>query len=75
VAEYSARDKLKAVEREIRYREHVYPKRVKDGKMTQRDSDFQIGIFKAIAAEIKPQADAARAAGDLFARSQPEVRV
>jgi hypothetical protein len=69
VGEYSARDKLKAVEREIRYREHVYPQRVKAGKMTQRDADFQIDIFKAIAAEYKPKADAERASGDLFGRA------
>ena len=41
--------KLEAVEREIKQRKYVYPRRVQDGKMTQRLADYQLAIMEEIA--------------------------
>jgi hypothetical protein len=45
---YSTGDKLKCVERELRYRKYVYPNRVADGKMTQDEATRQTEIMEAI---------------------------
>ena len=41
-------DKLRAIEREIGFRRVVYPHRVTDGKMTQRQADWQLRVMEAI---------------------------
>lgn len=44
----NAHAKLKAVQREIDYRQRNYPRWVKDGRMKQADADAQIAIFREI---------------------------
>lgn len=48
---YSAEEKLKAIERELGYRRHVYARRVIEGKMSQALADAQIAVFEAIRAD------------------------
>jgi hypothetical protein len=43
-----ASEKLRAIERELGYRRTVYPRRVMDRKMTQKQSDWQIAVMEAI---------------------------
>ena len=53
--EYTPADKLKAVERELSYRRHVFPRRVADGRMKQADADHQLAVFEAIRDDYKAQ--------------------
>ncbi len=46
---FTSREKQKAATREVGYRQHVYPRRVSDGKMKQADADKQIAIMQEIA--------------------------
>ena len=48
---FSASEKLEAVEREINYRRHVYARRVAEGKMSQDFADKQIAVFENIRAD------------------------
>ena len=41
-------EKLKAIEREIAMRRMVYPRRVSEKKMTQRQADYQLSVMEAI---------------------------
>lgn len=41
-------EKLRAIEREIGYRRVVYPRRVLEKKMTQRQADWQMRVMEAI---------------------------
>ena len=45
---YTAEQKRKAIQRELAYRIHVYPRRIEAGKMTQQLANEQIAIFEAI---------------------------
>lgn len=45
---YAANEKLKAIERELKYRRRVYARRVSEQKMSQALADEQIAIFEAI---------------------------
>lgn len=45
---FTAKEKLKAVEREIVIRQRVYPGRVQNHRMTQQQADFQLAIFDEI---------------------------
>jgi hypothetical protein len=63
---FTAREKLKAVERELGFRRRVYASRVADGRMKQADADFQIGIMAAIADDYRLLAAAADQAGRLL---------
>lgn len=45
---YSAEDKRKAIERELKYRHRVFKRRVEAGEMLQSFMDEQIAIFEAI---------------------------
>lgn len=40
--------KQEAIAREIKQREHVYPRRVSEGKMTQKLADYQLAVMRAI---------------------------
>lgn len=40
--------KREAIAREIKQREHVYPRRVSDGKMTQKKADYELAVMRAI---------------------------
>jgi hypothetical protein len=44
----TARMKLDAAERELRFRHGVYPRQVMKGAMTQKTADLQIAIMQAI---------------------------
>ena len=50
---FTATDKLQAVRREIEQRVRVYPRLVLAGSMTQKYSDFQIDVMRAIAADYE----------------------
>jgi hypothetical protein len=50
---FSAQEKLDAVERELRFRRRVYPRRVDDGRMTKASADAQIALFEAIAEDYR----------------------
>lgn len=60
MAEPLASEKLAAVERELKYRRHVYPRLVASGKMTDELSKKQIAMFEAIAADYRAAADKER---------------
>ena len=46
-------DKLDAIEREIRYRERVYPRLIAKGALTAGFAAAQIAIMKEIAADYR----------------------
>ncbi len=50
-------EKIVELEREIRMREQVYPRRVADRKMTQAKADRQIDFLKAILAMVLDSAE------------------
>lgn len=54
-----------AAEREIRFRERVYARRVQTGKMTRQKADEEIALMKAIAEHLRAQG----AGESLFGRS------
>lgn len=45
---FTAAQKLRAVERELKFRRGVYPRWVEAKKLTQKFADEQIAIFEAI---------------------------
>jgi hypothetical protein len=45
--------KLKAIERELGFRKRVYARRVDEKKMTQKEADYEIGVFEAIAEDYR----------------------
>jgi len=57
---YSATTKLAAVERELKYRKHVYPRQIEAGKMTDGFAAAQIAVFEAIAADYRALAEKER---------------
>jgi hypothetical protein len=57
MGKFTAEEKLKAVRREIRLRECVFPSRVRDGRMSQAEADYQIEIFREIARDYERIAD------------------
>ena len=48
---YTNREKLRCIERELKYRNHVYPRHVGAGKMTQLQADREIFVMEDIAAD------------------------
>jgi hypothetical protein len=48
---FSHREKLRCIERELKLRIHVYPRRVHEGKMTQRQADREINVMEEIASD------------------------
>ena len=46
--EPSLADQIRAVKREISMRERVYPKWVRDSKMSQSEADYQIEVMRAV---------------------------
>jgi hypothetical protein len=51
--EWTARDKLKEVERELKYRRFVYPKAIERNQMTVKASNRQMHIMEAIADDYR----------------------
>lgn len=45
---FTAEQKRQAIERELKYRMRVYAHRVMDGKMTKKQSDYELGVMTAI---------------------------
>lgn len=44
-------EKLRCIERELKFRNHTYPRRVEAGKMTQVQADREIFCMEDIAAD------------------------
>lgn len=44
---------IECVERELRQRAHVYPRRIEAGKMTQAKADEEVACMKAVAATLR----------------------
>lgn len=56
----TAADKLACIERELRYRESVYPRRVAARTMSQQQADWQIELMQAIADDYRAAAEKER---------------
>lgn len=52
--------KLEAVQRELKYRRHVYERRVSNGQMTRALADKQIALFEQIEADYQQMAQSRR---------------
>jgi hypothetical protein len=50
---YTAKEKLDAVQREIRMRRRVYPRRVSEQRMTQQLADREIAVMEAVAKDYE----------------------
>lgn len=57
---HTATVKLAAIERELKYRRHVYPRQIEAGKMTDGFAAAQISVFEAIAADYRELAQKER---------------
>lgn len=51
--QHTIAEQLDCIEREIRFRRHVYPRRVADGKMTQVLADRQIALMESAKASLE----------------------
>lgn len=51
--EHTAAVKLAAIERELKYRRHVYPRQIEAGKMTDGFAAAQIAVFESIAEDYR----------------------
>ena len=49
-------EQIEAVEREIRFRRYVYPRRIAQGKMTQQQADAEIARMEAVLETVKAAA-------------------
>lgn len=52
---YSRDQKLREVEREVQMRKRLYPRWVREGRMTAEQADRAIGIMEAVAADYAPR--------------------
>ena len=57
---YPAKDKLDAVDRELKLRKRVYPRLVEAGRLSAKMADDQIAIFEAIRADYLRLANSER---------------
>lgn len=55
---FTNREKMQAAQREVGYRRFVYPRRVADGKMSQKKADDEIALMEEIAVEYGERAKA-----------------
>ncbi len=53
MSEFTVRDKLECVERELRFRRVVFVRRVDRKVMSQEQMDHEIGCMEAIAADYR----------------------
>jgi hypothetical protein len=60
VEQWTAQDKLACIERELRYRLRVYPRRVAEGKMSEQQMRREISILEAIVADLRGNAERER---------------
>jgi len=63
---FTAREKMRAAQREAGYRRFVYPKRIDAGKMTQAKADEEIALMDEIAADYGALAGAEDEEGRLL---------
>jgi hypothetical protein len=63
---FTAKEKLRAAEREVSFRRQVYGRKVADGRMTQAEADKQIGLMIAIADDYRAIVAAEDKAGRLL---------
>jgi len=54
-ATVSIEDQIACVERELKYREHVYPRRIADKKMTQQLADREMTRMQAVLQTLQLQ--------------------
>lgn len=52
-APHTIAEQLDCIERELRFRRHVYPRRVADGKMTPAAADHQIAVMESVKATLE----------------------
>lgn len=45
---FTIQQQIQCIEREIRMRDQVYPRRVEDGKMKQEQADREINTMRAV---------------------------
>lgn len=57
VQRFSAQEKVLWLERELRFRRNVFPRRVAKGRMTQKNCDLQIAIGEEMLADYQAQVD------------------
>ncbi len=57
---FTAADKLACLERELRYRESVYPRRIANGTMTEKLAKRQIALIEAIIEDYRKAAQRER---------------
>jgi hypothetical protein len=53
-------DKLRCVERELKWRYRVYPRRVAEGQMTERHMNREIAVMEEIAADLRAEIEGER---------------
>ena len=52
---YSAKEKLRVIERELDYRRRLYPRLIANNAMSQKTADLQIAILEEIAEDYAKQ--------------------
>lgn len=50
---FTTKEKIEAVERELKIRQRQYPGRVLRKRMTQQQADYQIAIFTEIVLDLR----------------------
>jgi hypothetical protein len=50
-------DLIRCAEREVKYRERVYARQVSAGRMSKQMADRELGLMKAIAAQLRHDAE------------------
>jgi hypothetical protein len=50
--QFTIAEQLDAIDREIRFRRHVYPRRVAESRMSQKEADRQIALMEAVKATV-----------------------
>lgn len=51
--QFTKKQKLEAVERELKFRREVYPRRIHERRMTKKAADYQIAVMEAIAEDYR----------------------
>lgn len=53
--QYTLKEMQECVKREVGFREHVYPRRVAEGKMKQSKADWELACMRAVLKNIERQ--------------------
>lgn len=51
--DFTIAEQIDGIEREIRYRERVYPRLVDEGRMKQDRADYQIDLMRAVRVTVE----------------------